>query len=431
MSTGFEKFKNPKPTGAKKKEQFKQEKRAIKKEREEFFINQKREQRKAKKEAEARQQLLLQARAKPSRGGAGHVPATERNVVGKDPVTGKRNRIYAEKTEEVSKAGRKSYFKTKEDLITEKANKGAVESAKVATTRPSTIGAKSTFEAKKPIADTRKPITKPKVERIKKDYSLPSLNQPISVKNEKGYTEIPLNKYVAHSGVCGRREAADLIRVGKIKVNNKLVLEPGYKVQEKDTIKFNDIVITPQRNLTYILLNKPKDFLTTADDPSGRKTVMDLVANATPERVYPVGRLDRNTTGVLLLTNDGDLAQKLTHPSNEIKKIYEVKLDRPLTKTDAEKITAGLQLEDGLIIPDTVAYADANDKSVIGIEIHSGRNRIVRRIFEHLQYEVRGLDRVLFAGLTKKNVERGRFRFLSEKEIRNLKFLNASKGKKK
>jgi 23S rRNA pseudouridine2605 synthase len=179
----------------------------------------------------------------------------------------------------------------------------------------------------------------------------------------------------------------------------------------------------------YILLNKPKDFLTTADDPQGRKTVMDLVGKATPERIYPVGRLDRNTTGVLLFTNDGDLAQKLTHPKFAVKKIYEVKLDKALTKADAEKILAGVTLEDGFIAPDAVAFVDGTDKSIIGIEIHSGKNRIVRRIFEHLGYDVKNLDRVLFANLTKKNVERGRYRFLNEREIRLLKQLNSSKSK--
>jgi 23S rRNA pseudouridine2605 synthase len=181
-----------------------------------------------------------------------------------------------------------------------------------------------------------------------------------------------------------------------------------------------------QKNSVYILLNKPKDFLTTANDPQGRKTVMDIVKSATTERVYPVGRLDRNTTGVLLLTNDGELAQKLTHPSYEIKKIYEVTLDKPVTKKDMESIVAGITLEDGFILADSVAYADAKDKTVVGIEIHSGRNRIVRRIFEHLGYDVKNLDRVMFANLTKKNVERGKFRFLNEKEVRLLKFMNKS-----
>ncbi len=180
------------------------------------------------------------------------------------------------------------------------------------------------------------------------------------------------------------------------------------------------------RNFVYILLNKPKDYITTTEDPQGRKTVLDLIRQATTERVYPVGRLDRNTSGVLLLTNDGDLAQKLAHPSHEIKKIYHVTLDKVLSKGDFDKIVQGVTLDDGPAMVDVIAYADAKDRSQIGLEIHSGRNRIVRRIFEHLGYDVRGLDRVMYAGLTKKNVQRGKWRLLTEKEIRILKYLNSS-----
>jgi 23S rRNA pseudouridine2605 synthase len=240
---------------------------------------------------------------------------------------------------------------------------------------------------------------------------------------------MPLNKFLAHCGVASRRDAAVLIADGKVKVNGKEVTEPGYKVQPTDEVKFNNRKLFVTKNLVYILLNKPKDYITTNDDPQGRKTVLQLVKTATTERVYPIGRLDRNTSGVLLLTNDGDLTQKLSHPSYEIKKLYEVKLDKPLVKTDFDRILKGLVLEDGPIKVDSLAYADNRDKSIIGIEIHSGRNRIVRRIFEHLGYDVKGLDRVMFAGLTKKNVERGKWRFLSEKEIRLLKYLNASRRK--
>lgn len=239
--------------------------------------------------------------------------------------------------------------------------------------------------------------------------------------------QLPLNKYVAHSGICSRRDAADLIRKGKVSVNGKVVTEPGTKVVATDTIKFDGKKLTISRNFVYILLNKPKDYITTTDDPQGRKTVLDLIRQATPERVYPVGRLDRNTSGVLLLTNDGDLAQKLAHPSHEIKKIYHVTLDKALTKADFDKIINGeVTLEDGVAHVDVLAYADPRDKTQIGIEIHSGRNRIVRRIFENLGYDVRGLDRVTYAGLTKKDVQRGKWRFLLEKEIRVLKYLNSS-----
>jgi 23S rRNA pseudouridine2605 synthase len=232
---------------------------------------------------------------------------------------------------------------------------------------------------------------------------------------------MPLNKFIAHAGICGRREAAELVKKALVKVNGETVIEPGFKVSSKDEVKVNGKKIFPAKNLVYILLNKPKDYITTTDDPQGRKTVLDLISRATTERVYPVGRLDRNTSGVLLLTNDGELAQKLTHPSNEIKKVYHVTLNKPLDKKDYDQVLKGVVLEDGPAAVDALAYADVKDKTQIGVEIHSGRNRIVRRIFEKLGYDVRQLDRVIFAGLTKKNIERGKWRSLSEKEVRDLK----------
>ena len=238
--------------------------------------------------------------------------------------------------------------------------------------------------------------------------------------------QLPLNKYIAHGGICSRRDAADLIRHGKVTVNGKPVTEPGTKVLPTDMVKVNGKKVTISRNFVYVLLNKPKDYLTTMDDPQGRRTVLDLIRSATTERVYPVGRLDRNTSGVLLLTNDGDLAQKLAHPSHEIKKVYHVTLDKALTKADFDKIVGGVTLEDGPAFVDVLAYADPKDRTQVGLEIHSGRNRIVRRIFEHLGYDVRGLDRVMYAGLTKKNVQRGKWRLLTEREIRILKYLNSS-----
>ena len=237
---------------------------------------------------------------------------------------------------------------------------------------------------------------------------------------ETGNQLIPLNKFIAHCGICSRRDAADLVKEGKVKVNNETITEPGYKVSGKEDIKVNGKKIFLSKNLIYILLNKPKDFITTTDDPQKRKTVLDLIR--IKERIYPVGRLDRNTSGVLLLTNDGELSQKLTHPSHEVKKVYHVTLNRPLDKKDFDKILKGVVLEDGPASVDVLAYADVKDKTQLGVEIHSGRNRIVRRIFEHLGYDVKNLDRVVFAGLTKKNVERGKWRFLSEKEIRDLKY---------
>jgi 23S rRNA pseudouridine2605 synthase len=243
--------------------------------------------------------------------------------------------------------------------------------------------------------------------------------------------QMPLNKYLAHCGVCSRRDAAELIRTGVVSVDGVFITEPGHKMSGKEEVKVNGKRVSIQKELVYILLNKPKDYITTSDDPQGRKTVLDLLKGATTQRIYPVGRLDRNTTGVLLFTNDGELTQKLSHPSFQIKKVYEVTLDRPLEKKDFEQLMHGVTLEDGFVAPDALGYVDAQNKKIIGIEIHSGRNRIVRRMFEHLGYDVKGLDRVLFANLTKKNVDRGKWRFLSEKEVRLLKFMNQSFVKKK
>lgn len=228
-----------------------------------------------------------------------------------------------------------------------------------------------------------------------------------------------LNKYLAHSGVSSRRDAAALIKEGKVEVNGKVLTEPGYRVQPEDKVTMEGKLMKPQQHFVYVLLNKPKDFLTTTEDDRGRRTVMELVSGATEDRLYPIGRLDRNTTGVLLLTNDGDLAQKLSHPKYESKKIYQVSLDKDLTKRDFDQIVEGVMLEDGMAKVDRLAYLDK--KSEIGLEIHSGRNRIVRRIFESLGYDVVKLDRVMYAGLTKKNVSRGKWRFLTEKEVITLK----------
>ena len=227
---------------------------------------------------------------------------------------------------------------------------------------------------------------------------------------------IRLNKYLANAGVCSRREADDFIQAGVVTVNGQVVTELGTKVLRGDEVKFHDQPVTLEKKV-YVLLNKPKDYVTTSDDPQQRKTVMDLVKDACPERIYPVGRLDRNTTGVLLLTNDGDLASKLTHPRYLKKKIYQVHLDKKLTRADMDQIASGIQLEDGEIHADAISYVDENKKEDVGIEIHSGRNRIVRRIFESLGYKVLKLDRVYFAGLTKKGLRRGDWRFLTEAEV--------------
>jgi len=241
-------------------------------------------------------------------------------------------------------------------------------------------------------------------------------NKPLKKEKDE---PIRLNKYIAMSGICARREADELIKAGKVSVNGKIVTEMGTKVQLSDKIEVNGKPVFPEKKV-YILINKPKDYVTTVDDPHAKKTVMDIIKNATKERVYPVGRLDRNTTGVLLLTNDGDLTKKLTHPSFNKKKVYHATLDKPLIKADMEKIAEGFELEDGFIKADAISYIEGNKKE-IGIELHSGKNRIVRRIFEHLDYKVIKLDRVYFAGLTKKKLTRGKWRFLNEKEITMLK----------
>jgi len=227
---------------------------------------------------------------------------------------------------------------------------------------------------------------------------------------------IRLNKFLANAGVCSRREADEFITAGVVSVNGVVVTELGTKIKRGDEVKFHDQAVSIERKI-YVLLNKPKDTVTTSDDPQARRTVMDLVKGACDERIYPVGRLDRNTTGVLLLTNDGDLASKLTHPKYLKKKIYHVHLDKNLTKADMEQIAAGIQLDDGEIHADAISYTDDFKKDEVGIEIHSGKNRIVRRIFESLGYKVVKLDRVFFAGLTKKGLRRGEWRYLTEQEV--------------
>ena len=252
-------------------------------------------------------------------------------------------------------------------------------------------------------------------------------NAKYSVKKQIEYKEqfvdpnepIRLNKFMANAGICSRREADEFIQAGEVLVNGVAVTELGTKITRNDTVTFRGKVVTLERKI-YVLLNKPKDCVTTSDDPQGRLTVMDIVRNACTERIYPVGRLDRNTTGVLLLTNDGDLASKLTHPKFIKKKIYHVWLDRDVSEEDMQRIADGIELEDGPIQPDAVSYANETDMNQVGIEIHSGRNRIVRRIFEALGYRVVKLDRVYFAGLTKKNLQRGRWRYLTQQEVNML-----------
>ena len=248
----------------------------------------------------------------------------------------------------------------------------------------------------------------------------PSKPTPQVIKDDN---TMRLNKFLAHSGVCSRREADKYITAGLVQVNGEVVTELGTKVKISDNIKYGGESIRPEKPV-YLLLNKPKDYITTMDDPQGRKTVSELVSNACKERVFPVGRLDRNTTGLLLLTNDGELAKKLTHPKHEIRKIYQVVLDKNVSAADLRKLVKGVQLEDGFVNVDVAAYVgDADSKKTIGVELHSGKNRVIRRLFEALGYKVVKLDRTVFAGLTKKSVPRGKYRFLNNKEVSQLKML--------
>ncbi|KYG76278.1 23S rRNA pseudouridine2605 synthase [Roseivirga ehrenbergii] len=247
----------------------------------------------------------------------------------------------------------------------------------------------------------------------------PTYDRELVQKGRASASEIRLNRYISNSGVCSRREADKLIEAGEIKVNGEVVTEMGYKVKPTDKVSYEGNVLKREK-LVYLVLNKPKDFISTTSDPEGRKTVMDLIKNACEEQVFPVGRLDRATTGLLIFTNDGDLAKKLTHPSHKVKKIYQVTLDKPIEEEDFDKIKAGVTLEDGLAPVDDLAVTSP-DGTVLGIEIHMGKNRIVRRIFEHLGYKVEKLDRVVYGELTKKDLPRGKWRFLTEKELMKLK----------
>ncbi|NLP58917.1 pseudouridine synthase [Lutibacter sp. B1] len=258
----------------------------------------------------------------------------------------------------------------------------------------------------------------------KKQFSKKTENNSVS-KPTKTNTEtegIRLNKYIANAGICSRREADVFIKAGSATVNGKVVTEMGYKVLPTDEVKFDGTSINPEKK-RYVLLNKPKNFITTMEDDRGRRTVMDLVANASKERIYPVGRLDRNTTGLLLFTNDGELAKKLTHPKHNIQKIYHATLDKKLAMSDLQKIAEGFMLDNRKVIVDEISYINNEPKNEVGVKIHSGRNRIVRRIFEHFNYNVIKLDRVIFAGLSKKDLPRGHWRHLTEMEVNTLKML--------
>jgi 23S rRNA pseudouridine2605 synthase len=468
-SASFGKFIQQKETGAKKKERIRQEKKAVRQETKAYFD---------KKKADAR--AFREGNAANAAGAAPKTPKggfpsavsrkpkstdnqnTDDWQSGRDSMreggtkgTGKkfvnkgynrmsymeRKKKQAEKMQNPEARIQNPEYKSQKP---ESNKKPVIGNRQSAVSKPQTTGNKPSFEKRtesKP-AFTKAPANKPAFTKAPAAKATVAGNKPkLAVTKSTQETAkpasgkaatnvLPLNKFIAHSGITSRRDAADIVKSGIVVVNGKVITEPGFKVSKQDEVKVNGKVIQIRQTMVYILINKPKDFITTTEDPQGRKTVLDIIKNATTERIYPVGRLDRNTTGVLLLTNDGELAQKLTHPSYMVKKIYEVKLDKPLVKKDFDTIVNGITLEDGFIAPDALAYADSKDKSVIGIEIHSGRNRIVRRIFEHMGYDVRNLDRVMYANLTKKNVDRGKWRFLNEKEVRLLKYLNSSYTKK-
>ncbi len=263
----------------------------------------------------------------------------------------------------------------------------------------------------------RKGNTSQRKNSFRKDFKKPS-----STQKQTNISGIRLNKFISNSGVCSRREADTYIEHGSVTVNGKLVTEMGYKVQPNDEVRFDGTSISPEKK-KYVLLNKPKNYITTMDDDRGRKTVMELVSNAASERIYPVGRLDRMTTGLLLFTNDGELAKKLTHPKHNVKKLYHATLDRKLDLKDLQKLRGEVIIEGKKVFIDAISYVEGRTKNEVGIEIHSGRNRIVRKIFEHVGYKVVKLDRVLFAGLTKKNLPRGRWRELTKQELTNLQMI--------
>ncbi len=256
--------------------------------------------------------------------------------------------------------------------------------------------------------------------QFKKNFKKSKPNTSKPQQEEK--SGVRLNKYIANAGICSRREADTFIEHGSVTINGQLVTEMGYRVQPDDEVRFDGTLLSMEKK-RYILLNKPKNYITTMEDDRGRKTVMELVGNATSERIYPVGRLDRNTTGLLLFTNDGELAKKLTHPKHNVRKLYHATLDRKLTLADLEKLRGDVVIEGRKVFIDAVSYVEGGKKNEVGIEIHSGRNRIVRKIFEHFDYSVTKLDRVIFAGLTKKNLPRGRWRELTKQELNNLHML--------
>ncbi|QEC54753.1 pseudouridine synthase [Flavisolibacter ginsenosidimutans] len=443
-ASGFEKFfKGKEKSGGAKKEQIRKEKRDVRKEREEEIAAHKRQKRAQFREANNGQPPKYNLEPPTSRfqkKACDQRPKPSFKVEKKTNNQEPRNKRF-DKPRDFKKQGDRPFEKRERPFQSDKKrpdfkpvrnqqnNKASFSRNE---NRSPERGQKSFERNSSEQRPHRVHLAKPQGQNNKRPIpngKYDRSNAKPETQNTKPLTEaMPLNKYIAHSGVCSRRDAVDLIKGGKVKVNGELILEPGHKVALSDEVKVAGKRLNPVKDFIYILLNKPKDYITTTDDPQERKTVLDLLKTAPPARIYPVGRLDRNTSGVLLLTNDGDLSQKLTHPSNEIKKVYAVTLDKPLTRAHFEAILKGVQLEDGPAGVDVLAYTDAQDHTQLGVELHSGRNRIVRRIFEHFGYDVKALDRVVFAGLTKKNVNRGKWRFLTEKEVRDLKFFKKGRG---
>lgn len=350
----------------------------------------------------------------------------------REPLSFEQKKKYADRKTKIEKNKRRFDFgqkftnkdadKNKEGFERRTGGKTSFDNKRKPYARKEFFGERNKEDnVRKPFRDPSKTdrLSKNEFREEKKPYRKNKLPAD-SYKTEFEIKPIRLNKYIANSGICSRREADEMISAGVISVNGEIITKLGTKILPTDVVKYNNETMRKERPV-YLLLNKPKDFITTVTDPENRNTVMSLIDGACKERVYPVGRLDRQTTGVLLFTNDGELTKKLTHPSSNIKKVYHVELDKNVKAVDIEKIAAGIELEDGFIKVDEIAYDNPNDGSHVGIELHSGKNRIVRRIFESLGYEVRKLDRVYFAGLTKKDLPRGRWRFLTNMELNNLK----------
>lgn len=315
---------------------------------------------------------------------------------------------------------RKNFSENKKKTNNRTGNPEDKRTPKSDSKRGKTFDSREKYEGGERKFQTKKTFKKPfDKEEKTKSYILKRKLDKLSQQSKE---TIRLNKYIANSGICSRREADDLIKQGLVTVNGKVVAEMGYQVQKTDKVVFDGQSITPEKPV-YVLLNKPKGYISTTKDEKARKTVMDLVANASPYRLFPVGRLDRQTTGVILLTNDGHLTKKLTHPSFNMKKIYHVVLDKKLSGEDLRTIADGIRLEEGVAEVDSISFIEGKPKNEVGIEIHIGWNRVVRRIFQKLGYEVESLDRVMFAGLTKKNIKRGHWRILTELEVNNLKML--------